>query len=144
MGPYIGMEREKLEDTMQKCIQEEQVGQDGALPVYTSSVQMFGILKVREALYSTTVGQTFFDLHKEFKACLSQYGNIPEKVVPISARPPETSRRRFATLWILWRLCRDYSSARRAIKSKIDERHLRNPLIWTKKKNFSWYHCCFD
>lgn len=40
MGPYIALERKNLEEMMEKYLREEKVGKDGALPVYTSSVQM--------------------------------------------------------------------------------------------------------
>jgi len=77
MGPYIALERKNLEEMMLKYIEEEQVGQDGALPVYTSSVQMFGYIKGSvKRCTALTAGQTFFNLQKEFKACLSQYCQI--------------------------------------------------------------------
>jgi hypothetical protein len=77
MGPYIALERKNLEEMMLKYIEEEQVGQDGALPVYTSSVQMFGYIKGSvKRCTALTAGQTFYNLQKEFKACLAQYGQI--------------------------------------------------------------------
>lgn len=77
MGPYISLERKNLEEMMTKYLEEEQVGQDGALPVYTSSVQMFGYFKGSiKRCTALTSGQTFFDLQKEFKASLSKYGGV--------------------------------------------------------------------
>jgi hypothetical protein len=77
MGPYISLERKNLEEMMTKYLEEEQVGQDGALPVYTSSVQMFGYFKGSiKRCTALTAGKTFFDLQKEFKASLSKYGSV--------------------------------------------------------------------
>lgn len=80
MGPYIALERKNLEEMMLKYIEEERVGQDGALPVYTSSVQIFGYIKGSvKRCTALTAGQTFFNLHNEFKACLSEYCQILRK-----------------------------------------------------------------
>ena len=139
MGPYIGMEREKLEDTMQKCIQEEQVGQDGALPVYTSSVQMFGYIKGSvKRCTALTVGQTFFDLHKEFKACLSQYGNIlKKKVVPISARPSENFEKEVCYVVNTAEYCAEtIPQLEELIKSKIDEQYKESVDLNEEKEFF--------
>ena len=77
MGPYIALERKNLEEMMEKYLLEEQVGKDGALPVYTSSVQMFSYIKMSvKRCTALTAGQTFFDLQKEFGASLAQYGAI--------------------------------------------------------------------
>lgn len=77
MGPYITLERKNMDDMMRKVIEEEQVEEGGALPVYTSSVQMFAYIKNSvKRCTALTSGQTFFNLHKEFKACLSNYVDI--------------------------------------------------------------------
>ena len=76
MAPYISLERRNLAEMMQKLINEESVDRDGALPVLSSSVNMFVYIKnsVKRCTALAT-GQTFFDLHKVFKEALRQYAD---------------------------------------------------------------------
>ncbi|RQM22122.1 hypothetical protein B5M09_007290 [Aphanomyces astaci] len=54
----------------------EIVDRNGALPVFSSSVNMFAYIRNSvKRCTALTVGQTFFDLQLEFKYCLGLYAN---------------------------------------------------------------------
>jgi len=74
MGGYVELERKNMEDMMSKVAADEDVDRDGALPVLSSSVQMFAYIKtsVRRCTALTT-GGTFLTLHKAFCDCLVDY-----------------------------------------------------------------------
>ena len=140
MGPYIGKERKNMEDMMQKYIQEEQVGQDGALPVYTSSVQMFGYIKGSvKRCTALTAGQTFFDLHKEFKACLSQYGTIlKQKLGAGGGRPlPDNFEKDVCYVVNTAAYCAEtIPQLEESIKSKIDDRYKESVDLNHEQESF--------
>ena len=74
MDGYIALEKQNLEDVLQRTVSEDAVDRDGALPVLASSVHVFAYIKtsVRRCTALTT-GQTFFKLHRAFGECLKQY-----------------------------------------------------------------------
>ena len=74
MDGYISLEKQNLEDVLQRTVSEDAVDRDGALPVLASSVHVFAYIKtsVRRCTALTT-GQTFFKLHRAFGECLKSY-----------------------------------------------------------------------
>ena len=70
MDGYISLEKQNLEDVLQRTVSEDAVDRDGALPVLASSVHVFAYIKtsVRRCTALTT-GQTFFKLHRAFGEC---------------------------------------------------------------------------
>jgi hypothetical protein len=71
------LEKNNMTEVMSKYILEEQVGKDGALPVYTSSVQMFGYIKGSvKRCTALTAGKPFYALYREFQGCLMHYGGV--------------------------------------------------------------------
>lgn len=71
MGPYVALEKQNLADALKT---DDSIDDQGALPVFSSSVQMFAYVKtsVRRCTALST-GQTFFKLHKAFCECLGDY-----------------------------------------------------------------------
>jgi hypothetical protein len=81
LGPYVLLERQNLEEMLQKLSQEEdttseEVGGGGSAygNVYGSSTNMFVFIKNSiKRCTGLTTGQTFLSLTKEFKGCMQQY-----------------------------------------------------------------------
>jgi hypothetical protein len=64
-------------DMMDRVVSEEKVDKDAALPVFSSSVDMFMYIKKAVGrCKALTTGETFFRLHEEFQTCLQTYANI--------------------------------------------------------------------
>ena len=84
LGPYVLLERQNLEDMLQKLSQDEDTTSDGVMGmdssagtygnVYGSSTNMFVFIKNSiKRCTGLTTGQTFLSLSKEFKTCMQQY-----------------------------------------------------------------------
>ncbi|KAJ8601265.1 hypothetical protein CTAYLR_003283 [Chrysophaeum taylorii] len=72
MQPYVALEKKNMEDMMRKA--DDEIDQEGALPVFSSSVQLFAYVKTSiKRCTALTCGQTFFKLHKTFCECLMDY-----------------------------------------------------------------------
>ncbi|RHY24119.1 hypothetical protein DYB32_008965 [Aphanomyces invadans] len=70
------MEGEMGESMMHEVMASEIVDRNGALPVLSSSVHMFAYIRNSvKRCTALTIGQTFFDLHLEFKYCLGLYAS---------------------------------------------------------------------
>lgn len=76
MGPYIAFERRNLDDLLSAASRtsgstDDDIDRDRKLPVFSTSVNIFAYIKnsVQRCTKFTT-GQTFFDLHQEYKSCL--------------------------------------------------------------------------
>lgn len=76
LGAYVLLERQNLEEMLQKLRQEEDVtsGSTGHGNVYGSSINMFVFIKngIKRCTALTT-GQTFLSLSKEFKTAMQNY-----------------------------------------------------------------------
>lgn len=76
MGPYIAFERRNLDDLISAASRtpsaaDDDIDRDRKLPVFSSSVNIFVYIKNSvQRCTKLTTGQTFFDLHEEFKSCL--------------------------------------------------------------------------
>lgn len=76
MGPYIAFEKRNLDDVISAASRtatatDDDIDRDGKLPVFSTSVDIF--VRIKSAIQRCTkfaTGQTFFDLHEEFKTCL--------------------------------------------------------------------------
>ncbi|RHY87316.1 hypothetical protein DYB35_008031 [Aphanomyces astaci] len=93
MTAYVALERKNMvsiytQHILEKChlcgqesmvndvMASEIVDRNGALPVFSSSVNMFAYIRNSvKRCTALTVGQTFFDLQLEFKYCLGLYAN---------------------------------------------------------------------
>ncbi|OQS02626.1 vacuolar protein sorting-associated protein 53, partial [Thraustotheca clavata] len=74
MTSYVALERKNMENMIFEVMSAELVDRNGALPVFSSSVNMFAYIRNSvKRCTALTVGQTFFDLHVEFKYCLTLY-----------------------------------------------------------------------
>lgn len=83
MQPYVALEKQKLAEVLTT---EDHIDEQGALPVFSSSVQMFAYIKTSvKRCTALTTGQTFFKLHKAFCACLNDYAKR------LSAKLPSAS-----------------------------------------------------
>jgi hypothetical protein len=74
MAAYVALERKNMEQMISEAMSSEIVDRNGQLPVFSSSVHMFAYIRnsIKRCL-ALTNGQTFFDLHNEFKRCLHLY-----------------------------------------------------------------------
>ncbi|CAM9566172.1 unnamed protein product [Discosporangium mesarthrocarpum] len=87
MGPYISLERRNLDDLITAASRatdlSDDIDRDGKLPVFRTSVNIFVYIKNSiQRCTKLTTGQTFFNLHQEFKTCLRTFvkllkGNLP-------------------------------------------------------------------
>lgn len=76
MGPYVALERRNLDDLISAASRaatsgDDDVDRDRKLPVFSTSVNIF--VHIKNSIQRCTkfaTGQTFFDLHEEFKTCL--------------------------------------------------------------------------
>ncbi|ETV97877.1 hypothetical protein, variant 1 [Aphanomyces invadans] len=76
MTAYVALERKNMESMMHEVMASEIVDRNGALPVLSSSVHMFAYIRNSvKRCTALTIGQTFFDLHLEFKYCLGLYAS---------------------------------------------------------------------
>lgn len=81
MGPYIAFERRNLDDLISAASRtptsaDDDIDRDRKLPVFSTSVNIFVYIKNSiQRCTKFTTGQTFFDLHEEFKSCL-RYGML--------------------------------------------------------------------
>ncbi|CAM9440950.1 unnamed protein product, partial [Phaeothamnion confervicola] len=83
MGPYIALERRNMDELIAKGAGDDNVDRDGKLPVFAASVNIFAYIKnCTQRCTKLTTGQTFFNLHKEFKACLRSYANYLRSKLP--------------------------------------------------------------
>lgn len=76
MGPYIAFERRNLDDLIKAAARtvgpsDDDIDRDRKLPVFSTSVNIFVYIKNSiQRCTKFTTGQTFFDLHHEYKSCL--------------------------------------------------------------------------
>lgn len=76
MGPYIAFERRNLDDLIKTAARttgpsDDDIDRDRKLPVFSTSVNIFVYIKNSiQRCTKFTTGQTFFDLHNEYKSCL--------------------------------------------------------------------------
>lgn len=76
MGPYIAFERRNLDDLIKAASRtasspDDDIDRDRKLPVFSTSVNIFVYIKNSiQRCTKFTTGQTFFDLHQEYKSCL--------------------------------------------------------------------------
>lgn len=76
MGPYIAFERRNLDDLIKIAARttgpsDDDIDRDRKLPVFSTSVNIFVYIKNSiQRCTKFTTGQTFFDLHNEYKSCL--------------------------------------------------------------------------
>lgn len=76
MGPYIAFERRNLDDLISTASRtagstDDDIDRDRKLPVFSTSVNIFVYIKNSiQRCTKFTTGQTFFDLHQEYKSCL--------------------------------------------------------------------------
>lgn len=76
MGPYIAFERRNLDDLIKAAarttgLSDDDIDRDRKLPVFSKSVDIFVYIKNSiQRCTKITTGQTFFNLHNEFKSCL--------------------------------------------------------------------------
>ncbi|OQR95008.1 vacuolar protein sorting-associated protein 53 [Achlya hypogyna] len=74
MTSYVALERKNMEAMLNEVMGSELVDRNGALPVFSSSVNMFAYIRNSvKRCTALTNGQTFFDLHVEFKHCIAVY-----------------------------------------------------------------------
>ncbi|GAB9465070.1 Vacuolar protein sorting-associated protein 53 [Globisporangium polare] len=87
MTAYVALERKNMEQMISEVMSSEIVDRNGQLPVFSSSVHMFAYIRnsVKRCL-ALTNGQTFFDLHNEFKRCLHLYAQ--RLLAKLPASPP--------------------------------------------------------
>ncbi|CAN0348631.1 unnamed protein product [Ectocarpus sp. 6 AP-2014] len=82
MGPYIAFERRNLDDLIKAAARttgpsNDDIDRDRKLPVFSTSVNIFVYIKNSiQRCTKFTTGQTFFDLHQEYKSCLRAYANL--------------------------------------------------------------------
>jgi vacuolar protein sorting-associated protein 53 len=74
MTSYVSLERRNMEQMIQEVMSQEIVDRNGQLPVFSSSVNMFAYIRnsIKRCL-ALTNGQTFFNLHIEFRRCCQLY-----------------------------------------------------------------------
>ncbi|GLE06751.1 hypothetical protein PINS_up016267 [Pythium insidiosum] len=87
MMAYVSLERKNMENMIHEVMSQEIVDRNGQLPVFSSSVNMFAYIRnsVKRCL-ALTNGQTFFNLHVEFKHCFQLYSQRL-----LAKLPPQTS-----------------------------------------------------
>ncbi|GMH59891.1 hypothetical protein TrRE_jg13419 [Triparma retinervis] len=91
MGPYCQLEKQNLEELLQKAVADTETDQRGDLPVFTSAVSLFVYMK-NSIIRGTalTTGVVFFNLYKEYKAALTKYAKVlqtskmPAPYVPVN------------------------------------------------------------
>lgn len=87
LGAYVLLERQNLEDMLQKLSQEEDCASSAGSAethadistgnIYSSATSMFVFIKNSIKRCTTlTTGQTFFALVKEFQMCMKQYSEL--------------------------------------------------------------------
>ncbi|CAM9146270.1 unnamed protein product [Choristocarpus tenellus] len=87
MGPYIALERRNLDDLINAASKTtgsaDDIDRDGKLPVFSTSVNIFVYIKNSiQRCTKLTSGQTFFNLHQEFKTCLRTYVKLLQTKLP--------------------------------------------------------------
>lgn len=91
LGSYVLLERQNLEDMLQRLSQEEDTPAEGVGAasggtygnIYGSSTAMFVFIKQSiKRCTALTTGQTFLSLSKEFKTCMIQYVEMLMKRCP--------------------------------------------------------------
>jgi len=77
MGPYVLLEKQNLEEIIQKAVSDKTTDQRGDIPVFTSAVNFFVYIKnsFRRCTQLTT-GVVLFNLHKEYKAALAKFAKM--------------------------------------------------------------------
>ncbi|TDH67125.1 hypothetical protein CCR75_005336 [Bremia lactucae] len=86
MTAYISLERKNMEQMINEDMSAELVDWNGQLPVFSSSVNMFAYIRNSiKRCTALTNGQTFFDLHNEFKYCFRLYSQRLLSKLPPSA-----------------------------------------------------------
>eukprot|EP00752_Nemacystus_decipiens_P002803 g2616.t1 len=89
MGPYIAFERRNLDDLIKTAARttgpsDDDIDRDRKLPVFSTSVNIFVYIKNSiQRCTKFTSGQTFFDLHSEYKSCLRAYANLLQAKLPV-------------------------------------------------------------
>ncbi|CAM9907786.1 unnamed protein product [Scytosiphon promiscuus] len=88
MGPYIAFERRNLDDLIKTAartvgLSDDDIDRDRKLPVFSTSVNIFVYIKNSiQRCTKFTTGQTFFELHHEYKSCLRAYANLLQAKLP--------------------------------------------------------------
>ncbi|KAH9152259.1 hypothetical protein AeRB84_005282 [Aphanomyces euteiches] len=100
MTAYVALERKNMENMLTEVMAQEIVDRNGALPVFSSSVNMFAYIRNSvKRCTALTIGQTFFDLHLEFKNCLGLYASRL-----IAKLPPFATAEAPSSVSMKWRL----------------------------------------
>ncbi|DAZ94557.1 TPA: hypothetical protein N0F65_002209 [Lagenidium giganteum] len=87
MTAYVQVERKNMEQMINEVMRSEIVDRNGQLPVFSSSVNMFAYIRNSvKRCTALTNGQTFFDLHNEFKRCFHLYSQ--RLLAKLPAPPP--------------------------------------------------------
>ncbi len=97
LGSYVILERQNLEDMLNKLSQEEDTadsnkdseGNTLGHNVYGSAMSMFVFIKNSiKRCTAFSKGVTFLALSKELKACMHQYGGLLQKRCPLAEKVP--------------------------------------------------------
>lgn len=89
MTAYVRLERKNMEQMIDEVMSLEVVDRNGQLPVFSSSVNMFAYIRSSiKRCTALTNGQTFFDLHNEFKHCFQLYSQRLLNKLPAAAAAP--------------------------------------------------------
>ncbi|CEG46053.1 vacuolar protein sorting-associated protein 53 [Plasmopara halstedii] len=92
MTVYVSLERKNMAQMINEITSAELVDRNGQLPVFSSSVNMFAYIRnsIKRCL-ALTNGQTFFDLHIEFKRCFQLYSQRLHEKLPVTSTGPSDS-----------------------------------------------------
>jgi uncharacterized protein YdcH (DUF465 family) len=89
MTAYVQLERKNMEQMIDEVMSAEVVDRNGQLPVFSSSVNMFAYIRNSiKRCTALTNGQTFFDLHNEFKHCFQLYSQRLLSKLPAAVAAP--------------------------------------------------------
>lgn len=89
MTAYVQLERKNMEQMIDEVMGAEVVDRNGQLPVFSSSVNMFAYIRNSiKRCTALTNGQTFFDLHNEFKHCFQLYSQRLLSKLPAAVAAP--------------------------------------------------------
>lgn len=89
MTAYVQLERKNMEQMIDEVMSTEVVDRNGQLPVFSSSVNMFAYIRNSiKRCTALTNGQTFFDLHNEFKHCFQLYSQRLLSKLPAAVAAP--------------------------------------------------------
>eukprot|EP00520_Triparma_pacifica_P006346 CAMPEP_0118656486 /NCGR_PEP_ID=MMETSP0785-20121206/13513_1 /TAXON_ID=91992 /ORGANISM="Bolidomonas pacifica, Strain CCMP 1866" /LENGTH=779 /DNA_ID=CAMNT_0006549345 /DNA_START=237 /DNA_END=2573 /DNA_ORIENTATION=- len=83
MGPYCQLEKQNLDELLQKAVTDTETDQRGDLPVFTSAVNLFVYVKnsITRGTALTT-GVVFFNLYKEYKGALQRFSKVLQEKMP--------------------------------------------------------------